>query len=211
MYQAKGSSAVQSGIKVIPFSIATIVGTLTSGGVIRATGHYKPWLIGGPWFAAIAGGLFYTVTPSTSMAKLVGYQIILGYGCGASFQNTLIAIQAEYAPEPALIPQASSVVSFAQLVGGTLGISIGGTIFSNQLVHNLGPLAGQLGPEMVHAVRQSVIVVFQLPEPLRGQVVDAYIHSLATMFIIMVPCLAVAGLFGILVKDWNLKKRGGGF
>jgi cyanate permease len=88
LYQATGSSAVESGIKIIPFSIATIVGTLTSGGAIRATGHYKPWLIVGPWFAAIAGGLLYTVNAHTSAAKLIGYQIIFGYGCGASLQNT---------------------------------------------------------------------------------------------------------------------------
>jgi hypothetical protein len=110
-----------------------------------------------------------------------------------------------------MIPQATSVVSFAQLVGGTLGISIGGTIFSNQLVHNLGPLAGELGADTVRAVRESVIVVFHLPEPMRDQVIDAYIQSLATMFIIFVPCLFVAGLFGFLVKDWNLKIRGGAF
>lgn len=123
----------------------------------------------------------------------------------------MIAIQAEFAPEPALIPQASALASFAQLVGGTLGISIGGTIFSNALLKNLGPLSSQLGPQMVRAVRQSVFVVFQLPEPLRDQVVDAYIHSLSTMFIIIVPCLIVAGIFGALVRDWNLKERGGGF
>jgi hypothetical protein len=110
-----------------------------------------------------------------------------------------------------MIPQASSLATFAQLVGGTLGISVGGTIFANQLVHNLGPLAAELGPDTVRAVRESVIVVFHLPEPIRDQVVDAYIHSVATMFIIVVPCLLVAGLFGFTVKDWNLKIRGGGF
>jgi len=78
LYQAKGRTAVQSGIDVIPFSIATIFGTGVSGGIIRATGRYKPFLIGSPWFAAIAGGLFYTVTVDTSNAKLIGYQIILG-------------------------------------------------------------------------------------------------------------------------------------
>jgi hypothetical protein len=88
LYQAKGRTAVQSGIDVIPFSMATILGTAISGGVIRATGHYKHWLIGAPWFAAIAGGLLFTIDTHTSNAKLIGYQIILGFGCGASFQNT---------------------------------------------------------------------------------------------------------------------------
>ena len=88
LYQAKGRTAVQSGVDIIPFSIATVVGTGISGGIIRATGHYKPFLIFAPWFASIAGGLLYTVDVNTSAAKLIGYQIILGFGCGASFQNT---------------------------------------------------------------------------------------------------------------------------
>jgi hypothetical protein len=49
-----------------------------SGGIIRATGRYKPFIVGGPLFTAIAGGLFYTVNVDTSNAKLIGYQIILG-------------------------------------------------------------------------------------------------------------------------------------
>jgi hypothetical protein len=61
---------------------------VASGGIIRVTGHYKPFLILGPWFAAIAGGLLYTVDVNTSNAKLIGYQIIVGFGCGTSFQNT---------------------------------------------------------------------------------------------------------------------------
>ncbi|KIM25825.1 hypothetical protein M408DRAFT_73890 [Serendipita vermifera MAFF 305830] len=211
LYQARGRSAVESGIDIIPFSIATVVGTGLSGGIIRATGHYKPFLIFAPWFGAIAGGLLYTVDTNTSNAKLIGYQIILGFGCGASFQNTLIAIQAEYAPQPELIPQASALTTFGQLVGGTLGISVGGTIFANQLNSSLGPYKDVLGPELVQAVRQSVIVVFNLPPQLRQPVVEAYVHSVATMFIVVVPTLALAGVFGFMIKDWNLKKRGGGF
>ncbi|KAG8814226.1 hypothetical protein FRC17_001242 [Serendipita sp. 399] len=218
LYQAKGRSAVQSGIDVIPFSIATVVGTGLSGGIIRATGRYKPFLIGGPFFAAIAGGLLYTVDVRTSNAKLIGYQIILGVGCGASFQNTLIAIQAEYAPQPELIPQASALASFGQLVGGTLGISIGGTVFANKLVHNLSgaslpngqSLASLLGPDLVRAVRQSVTVVFALEERLRNPVIDAYVDAVATMFITVVPCLIIAGLCGFVVRDWDLREREGG-
>lgn len=123
----------------------------------------------------------------------------------------MIAIQAEYAPQPELIPQASALVSFGQLVGGTLGISIGGTIFANQLNASLAPYKEILGPELVQAVRQSVTVVFNLPPELRQPVVEAYVHSVATMFIVVVPTLVLAGIFGIIIKDWNLKKRGGGF
>jgi hypothetical protein len=123
----------------------------------------------------------------------------------------VIAIQAEYAPEPAMIPQASALATFAQLVGGTLGISIGGTVFANQLTTNLAPYSQILGPQLIQGVRQSVTVVFSLPPQLQQPVVDAYVKSLSTMYITIVPCLILAGIFGMLVKNWNLKTRGGGF
>ncbi|CCA72089.1 probable DHA14-like major facilitator; ABC transporter [Serendipita indica DSM 11827] len=210
LYQAKGRTAVQSGIDIIPLQIATVMGTAVSSGIIRATGKYKPWLIAGPWFGAIAGGLLFTVDVHTSNAKLIGYQIIFGFGVGSAFQNTLIAIQAEFNDQPELIPQASAVASFAQLVGGTLGIAIAGTIFSNQLVRNLsGPIGDALGPQLVRAVRQSVTVVFALPAELRQPVVDAYVDAVATMFIVIVPALGVAGIAAFAIRDWNLKERGG--
>jgi hypothetical protein len=109
-----------------------------------------------------------------------------------------------------LIPQATALASFGQLVGGALGIAIGGTVFANQLGRNLGPLRDQLGPQLVQAVRQSVTVVFQLPQELRGPVVDAYVDALATMFIVIVPVLFLAGVFGFIVRDWNLNKRSSG-
>jgi hypothetical protein len=123
----------------------------------------------------------------------------------------VVAIQAEYAPEPAMIPQASALATFGQLMGGTLGISVGGTVFANQLTTNLAPYAQTLGPELIKGVRQSVTVIFSLPQQLQQPVVDAYVKSVATMYITIVPCMILAGICGMFVKNWNLKTRGGGF
>ncbi|CAG7852158.1 Putative HC-toxin efflux carrier TOXA [Serendipita indica DSM 11827] len=202
LYQAKGRTAVQSGIDIFPLQIAAITGTAVSSGAIRATGRYKPWLIVGPWFAAIAGGLLFTVDVHTPNAKIIGYQIIFGFGTGSAFQNAVIAIQAEFDDRPELIPQASAVASFVQLVGGTLGIAIAGTIFANQLVSNLaGPVGDALGHELERAVRQSVTVIFSLPEQLRQPVVDAYVNAVATMFIVIVPAMGIAGFAAFAIRD----------
>ena len=122
----------------------------------------------------------------------------------------MIAIQTEFNDQPELIPQATAVASFAQLVGGTLGIAVAGTVFSNQLVHNLsGPIREALGPDLLRAVRQSVTVIFNLPEQLRQPVIDAYVNAIATMFIMIVPTMGVAGFMAFAVRDWNIKERGG--
>src|ERR1700761_9445764 len=75
--------------------------------------------------ASIAAGLLFTITPDTSSAKVIGFQLLYGIGLGGALQNTIIAIQTEYAREEEFIPQASSVVNFVQIVGGVIGVTVG--------------------------------------------------------------------------------------
>lgn len=149
-YQAKGHSAVKSGVDIIPMMMAMVVGTGLSGWLSQLTGRYTPYLILGPIISSIAGGLFFTVDQHTSNAKLVGFQILFGFGLGLAFQMprksfplsrhfrppplligifltfvgiVVVAIQAEYADAPDLIPQASSLLTYLQLLGAVCGIS----------------------------------------------------------------------------------------
>lgn len=53
----------------------------------------------------IGFALLYTVDEFTKSAKVIGFQILAGSGVGLSFQNLLLAVQAEYSDRPHLIPQ----------------------------------------------------------------------------------------------------------
>lgn len=86
-------------------------------------GYYWPFLVGAPSLICIGGGLLYTITEFESSAKLVGYQLITSLGVGAVMQNTIIAVQADIGSESD-IPQATALVTFAQLIGGTIGIAV---------------------------------------------------------------------------------------
>lgn len=48
-----------------------------------------------PPISAIGFGLLYTCDFTTSNAKLIGFQILAGFGIGLSFQMPLMAIQGE--------------------------------------------------------------------------------------------------------------------
>lgn len=84
--------------------------------------------------------MFYTIDPSTSSSRLIGFQILLGVGIGFGFQNSstvessfcrysqtddqiVMSLQAEYAYELGILAQAMGLGSFFQRVGGALGIS----------------------------------------------------------------------------------------
>lgn len=73
--------------QILPFMITTTLAAGISGGIVTAFGRYKWILVFGPWCLCIGGGLLYTVDQTTSTAKLIGYQIILGAGIGLVFQQ----------------------------------------------------------------------------------------------------------------------------
>lgn len=49
----------------------------------------------------------------------------------------LSSSSAAFHNRPKLIPQATALVTFAQLVGGVVGISIAGTLFNNEIKSQL--------------------------------------------------------------------------
>jgi hypothetical protein len=80
---------------------------------------------------SIANGLLSTLSPSTSTAKWVGYQILLGVGRGLGTQTSIIAVQNTIAP--AMIPVAMAMISFSQTFGGSIYLAIAQTILTNSL------------------------------------------------------------------------------
>jgi len=105
-------TATQSGIDILPFMISVVVGAAIAGGIINATGRPWPFLVGSPLLAALGSGLiFWNLTTEPNTKHLIGFQILLGLGVGGALQNTIIAIQAEYANEPGLVPQVSMHVT----------------------------------------------------------------------------------------------------
>jgi len=205
---AKGHSATNSGIDILAFMITVVVGAAGSGGVINTTGRPLPFLVFSPLLASIASGLiFWDLTSgSPSAAKLAGFQVLLGFGVGGALQNVIITIQAEYNDEPIMVPQATSLVNFTQLVGGIVGIAVAGAIFGNRLSSGISKYAPNLDPAVSTAVRQSVHVIYTLEGDDRAHVIKAYSEALGYVFIIGIPAGILASVSGTLIRNFNLKK-----
>jgi MFS family permease len=86
LFQAKGRSASQSGVDIFPYVLGMVLSSVFTGIFVRRTGRYWQFLLSGPAIAAVGSGLLFTVTPQTDSAKLIGYQIIVGFGVGNVFQ-----------------------------------------------------------------------------------------------------------------------------
>lgn len=125
---------------------------------------------------------------------------------GIAFQNALISIQAEYHDRPYLLPQATSVVSFAQLTGGALGIGIINTVQSVYLNKELKLLAPSAPFE---TVRQSVSAIFTLPIEMQEPVITAYIIAITRSFIPIFVAIAIAFVVSLFIRNHNMLEKGG--
>lgn len=63
-----------------------LLSTLGTGIATKRLGRYWPFMITGPIIGAVGSGLLFTVDIHTSNAKLIGYQFLLGFGIGNTFQ-----------------------------------------------------------------------------------------------------------------------------
>lgn len=98
---------------------------------VGKTGYYLPWIVASSSLSAVALGLISTWTPTTSIGKWIGYQVLLGFSRGLGMQMPLIAVQNSI--QPKFVPVAMALVSFGQTFGGAVFLAIAATILSNQL------------------------------------------------------------------------------
>jgi hypothetical protein len=82
-------------ISIIHLTLLIILafGSIASGGLITAFGHYAPLLLGGGAISTVGMGLIYTLQIGTKSSHWIGYQVLTGFGVGFAFQIPQIVAQ----------------------------------------------------------------------------------------------------------------------
>ncbi|KAK4046657.1 hypothetical protein OIV83_005940 [Microbotryomycetes sp. JL201] len=196
-------SATNAGLQILPFMLGIVFSSGIGGGIVSYWGYYWPLLVCAPSLMCVGGGLLYTVKADTSLVKLGVFQAVLAVGLGFVMQNTLIAVQADCKSEKD-IPQKTGLVTFSQLVGGTIGIAIGNTIFGNKLGSALRVYAPDAPYQLV---RQSVESIKTLSPELKPGVIRAYVEALNNVFIIAIAAGAAAILSALPIRNLSVKGK----
>jgi len=148
-----GSSATESGYNLLPLLAALIVSATLSGQLVARTHHYKALILGS--MLTLAAGLFLltNIHADTDRPVLWIWMIVAGLGIGPSFAVFTLIVQ--NAVPPREVGTASSSLTFFQQIGGTVGLTVAGTIFASRLVEEL---PGQL---LNAGVPQQLVTQFQ--------------------------------------------------
>jgi hypothetical protein len=82
----EGSSAMGSGVKILPLIVAGALSSLVGGIGISMVGYYAPFMILGAAGCTIGLGLMTMLGVETSYVKIMGFQILTGVFMGMNFQ-----------------------------------------------------------------------------------------------------------------------------
>ncbi|KAF7945569.1 hypothetical protein EAE96_010336 [Botrytis aclada] len=126
----RNDSALEAGVRLLPFIFLMIFAVIFNGAILSAYGYYMPWYTAGGVLVLIGGSLMFAdVNPDTSIAKIYGFTILIGFGVGLFAQASFSVAQAVVAEE--LVPSAVGFITCAQVGGVTIALAIANSVFLN--------------------------------------------------------------------------------
>jgi EmrB/QacA subfamily drug resistance transporter len=131
----RGMGATESGLNLLPLVFALIIGATVSGQVAARTGRYKAITFGAFGILAVGLLLLTNLRADTELPILWLWMVVAGLGVGPSF--ALFAALVQNNVEPRQIGSATASLTFFQQIGGTIGLTIAGTLLADSLTKEL--------------------------------------------------------------------------
>jgi len=199
-----GASATNSGLLLLPLMAGVITTSIASGRVITRTGRYKRYPVVGTAMMGIGLLLLSTMSPSTPLPVASFYMLMLGAGVGLVMQVLVVAVQ--NAVDARDLGVATSLNTFFRSLGGSFGTALFGAILTSRLAYHLTRLLPEgIDGLPVTGIAASPAAVAQLPPEVQGPVIEAFSHSITTVFAAAIPFAVVAFLLAIALPERPLR------
>ncbi len=125
------ASATESGYNLLPLLAGLIFAAIASGQIVARTGRYKALIFGSLVMLALGLILLTNLRAETDRLTLWAWMLVAGLGIGPSFAVFTLVVQ--NAVQPDRIGVATSSLTFFQQIGGTVGLTLAGTVFASRL------------------------------------------------------------------------------
>lgn len=200
MQVVKNASPTEAGMQLLPLMGGVIVSSVVVGRLISRLGRYRVFPILGTALSATALVLLGTVGEGDPVFLLYIYTGVLGAGLGMVMQVLVLATQNSV--EMKHLGVATSGVTLFRSIGGSIGVSLFGAIFSISLQARLhGVLPG--GAQAVHSFGPAAVRA--LPAALHQRYVHAFAASMHTVYFVASALVVVAFLMALRLRDIPLR------
>jgi len=197
----KGHSPTSSGLLITPMMAGLLVTSILSGNLISRFGRYRMFPIAGTAVATVGLYLLSRLGVTTSTLAAALYMLVLGLGLGMVMQVLVLAVQ--NAVDYRYLGVATSGSTLFRQVGGSIGVSAFGAIFSSRLA---GELAKRI-PAGVHIPAEAnPAAVKHLPAAVHGAYIEAFSAALQPVFVTAAAVALFAFLLSWLLRELPLRQ-----
>jgi len=205
-----GVSPTVSGLLMVPMMIGLLVSSVASGQIVTRTGIYKPMPIVGSGMVIIGMWLLSNLGLNTSHLTMSLYVVVLGAGMGMTMQIMVLATQNAVPPDS--IGTGTAAVTFFRSLGGAFGSSLFGAIFIAGLsrwIPVLVPGAAAAGIHVHGNFAMSPSELHSFPPQIQHGILDAFVRSLHTLFLVGVPIAFGMFVAALFLKQLPLRSSSG--
>lgn len=203
-FQIKGLSTTQAGVRLIPQSLGTAVGSVTTGLVMRWTGRYYYLSVTVLLVFVASLSIVSTFNLATPAWEPFIVFFLAGIGYSGMLTVTLLAlISAVEHRHQAVITSASYAF---RSTGSTIGITIASAVFQNILQLELWGRFGDRkdAAEVIGKLRDSLDEIKNLPLSWKAGVMDVYMDALRGVFLTTLGLAVVGLLVSLAMREHKL-------
>ena len=200
MQVVKDASPTSAGLQMLPLMGGLLVVSATTGRLISRWGRYRVFPILGTLLQVVALGLLSRLELGTPMWQMNLYMGLLGAGLGMVMQVLILAVQNSV--ERRHMGVATSGATLFRSIGGSVGVSVFGALFSHALLDGLpsdfaaaSGGAASLSPTAVHA----------LAAPQQQAYLEAFSGAMHGVFLVAAVITSVAFALSWLLREVPLR------
>ena len=196
----KGVSPTRSGLQLTPLMLGLLITSILSGQLISRWGKYRIFPIVGTAIVTLGMALLSRIGIGTSLWVVVVDMIVLGLGLGMVMQVLVLAVQNSV--DYRMLGVATSGSTMFRQIGGSIGVSLFGAIFTNRLHTELA----QRLPNAHLPTTTTPGIIRALPPTIRDPYVHALTAALSPVFLTAAIICSFSFLFALLIPEVPLRK-----
>ncbi|KAF2656301.1 putative MFS transporter [Lophiostoma macrostomum CBS 122681] len=201
----KGMSPLRAGTLLVPSTVSEATAGIVASIFIHRTGRYLDLVWVGTILMTVGTGLYIQLGVDSSIAAIVGFQIIAGLGCGCLFTPPVIALQANVSQENTAT--ASAAMGLSRNIATAMSVVIAGVVFQNGMTLRANDLeSAGLAPALINQLAgddaaANVLKVGNIADLLQQRAVrQAYSWSIRNLWIMFTCAAFLAVIASAFVK-----------
>ena len=205
-----GVSIMVSGLLMVPLMLGLLASSIVSGQIVSRTGKYKAMPIVGSILVIIGMWLLSNLGLHTPHLTMSLYVIVLGSGMGMTMQIMILATQNAVPTDS--IGTGTAAVTFFRSLGGAFGTSLFGAVFIAGLAHWIPRLVPGAAATHIHvngSFSMSPAELHAFPPEVQHGILDSFVRSLHTVFLVGVPIAVVMFVGTLFLKQLPLRSASG--